>query len=63
MQSLPTKTTDEINERIEQSDKNPTDLFSLSDSHKAQQRIINAINKTIDKLKRDKFFDEEILKD
>jgi len=51
MQSLPTKTTDEINERIEQSDKFPTDHFSLSDSRKAQQQIINAINKTVVKFK------------
>ena len=52
MQSLPTKTTDEINERIEQSDKYPIDLFSLDDTRKAQQRIINAINKTVDKFRR-----------
>jgi len=59
MRCLPVKTTDEINERIEQSN----DLFFLSDSRKAQERIINAINKTVDKFKPDKIFDIEILKD
>jgi len=49
MQSLPTKTTDEINERIEQSDH--ADIFSLSASRKAQQRIINAINETARKFR------------
>jgi len=59
MRCLTVKTTDESNERIEQSNY----LFYLSDSRKAQERIINAINKTVDKYKRSKFFDEEVLKD
>ena len=61
IQSLPVKTRDEINERIEQSDKDSTDHFSLSDSRKAQQRIINTINKTVDKFKRSGYF-EPIIK-
>jgi hypothetical protein len=51
MQSLPTKFTDEINEYIEHSDKYTIDLISLSDSRKAQQKIINAVNITYCKYK------------
>jgi len=51
MQSLPTKFTDEINEDIEHSDKYRTDFFTLSDSRKAQQKIINAVNVTYCKYK------------
>jgi len=62
MQSLPIKTTDEINEIMEQSDKYPTDLFTLRDSRKAQQQIINAVNKTVNKFKRGGYPGAEILK-
>jgi hypothetical protein len=66
MQSLPTKFTDEINEYIEHSDKYRTDLISLSESRKAQQKIINAVNITYCKYKHKrgifKFRSAEILK-
>jgi hypothetical protein len=44
MQSLPIKTADEVNDNIES-----THFFSPSDSLKAQQKILNAINRTYDK--------------
>jgi len=49
MQSLPVKTADEINDMIEHSDKHYIDLFPLSQTREAQQRILNPINKTVDK--------------
>jgi hypothetical protein len=58
MQSLPTKTTDEINELIEQSDND--DLCTFCDSRRAQQRMLNMINKTADKFRR---YEPKILKD
>jgi hypothetical protein len=65
MQSLPTKFTDEINKYIEHSDKYKTDLISLGDSRKAQQKIINALNITYCKYKHKRgiFRSAEILKD
>jgi len=53
MQILPVKTADAINERIERSDKY-YDLSSPNSSRKAQQHIINAINKTAEKFKKGK---------
>jgi flagellar motor switch protein FliG len=44
MQSLPIKIADEVNDNIES-----THFFSSSDSLKAQQKILNAINRTYDK--------------
>jgi len=58
MQCLPTKTTDEITEIIAKSDKEYIDLCSLSESRKAQQQIINAINKMAKNLSKG-----EVLKD
>jgi hypothetical protein len=52
MQCLPVKTTDEINECIEHSDY--TDHFCFSDSRKAQQEIINAVNKAYSDFKKGK---------
>lgn len=67
MQSLPTKFTDEINEYIEDSDKYRTDFCTLSDSRKAQQRIINAVNITYCKYKHNrgvfKYKSAKIIKD
>ena len=62
MQSLPTKTTDVINEIIERSDKNDADLSSLRAARQAQKRILNAINKTVDKVKRGKYDSREVIK-
>ena len=53
MQNLPTKTTDAINEIIENSDKDYRDFFSLNESRRAQEQIINAVNKAADKFKKD----------
>jgi len=53
MQSLPTKTTDAINEIIDNSDNDYGDLFSLNESRRAQKKIISAVNKAVDKLKRE----------
>jgi hypothetical protein len=53
MQSLPTKTTDAINKIIENSDNDYGDLFSLNESRRAQEKIINAVNKVVDKLKKE----------
>jgi len=58
MQYLPTKTTDEITEIIAKSDKEYIDFCSLSESRKAQQQIINAINKGAKNLSKG-----EVLKD
>jgi hypothetical protein len=55
MQSLPVKITDEINDIIENSDKSYTDISCLSASRKAQQRILNTINKTADKYRQGKY--------
>jgi len=67
MQSLPTKFTDEIYEYIENSDKYRTDFCTLSDSRKAQQRIINALNISYCKYKQKrgifKYKSAEIIKD
>jgi hypothetical protein len=63
LQSLPTKTTDEINEDIGDSDKNNGDLCSSRESRQAQQRIINAMNKTADKAKQCKYPFVAVLKD
>jgi len=63
MQSIPTKTTDEINEDIEHSDENYGDLCSSRESRQAQQRIIKAINKTADKAKQGKYPFVAVLKD
>jgi len=62
MQSIPTKITDEINELIEESDKNNFDCFSLREIRQTQQRILNAINRTFIKFKQGKY-GEPILKD
>jgi len=62
MQSLPTKTTDEINEKIDQSVKYNTDLYTLRDSRKAQQQIIDAVNKTFEKYKRDNVSEFQVFK-
>jgi len=64
MQSLPTKTTDDINDMIEHSDKYNTDLIQLYQIREAQQRILNAINKTAVKYRQGKLaHGKEILKD
>jgi len=59
MQSLPVKTADEVNEHIDY-----TDYSFLSDSRKAQQKIINAVNRTYSDYKnnRGKFKSTYILK-
>jgi len=62
MQYLPTKTTDEINEMIKRPDKNCNDLFSLSETRQAQQRILDALNKTAEKFRESGFVGVEILK-
>jgi len=54
MQCLPTKTADAINEIIEHSDKDYHDVFSPNHFRRAQQQIINAINKAAKKFKKDK---------
>jgi hypothetical protein len=54
MQSLPTKTTDEINEIIKRSDKNYADIISLNETREAQQRILDAVNKAAEKFRQDK---------
>jgi flagellar motor switch protein FliG len=60
LQCLSAKTADEVNERIEH-----TNYFSSSDSRKAQQKIINAVNRTADKFKqgKGKYSLAEVLKD
>jgi len=63
MQSLPAKITDEINELIEESDKKYFDLSSLRETRQAQQRILNAMNKTAVKFKQGKYDSEVMLKD
>jgi len=50
MQSLPIKTVDEINVSIEHSDL--TNQISFKESRKAQQEIMNAINKAHKKYSR-----------
>jgi hypothetical protein len=57
MQSLPIKTADEVNEDIE-----GTHFFSSRDSYEAQQKILNAINRTYDKDKK-KYRGAEVIKD
>jgi len=57
MQSIPIKTADEVNDHIES-----THFFSSRDSHKAQQKILNAINRTYDKDKH-KYQGAEVIKD
>jgi len=54
MQSLPTKTTNDINYMIENSDKYNNDSFRLYQIREAQQRILNAISKTADKYRQGK---------
>ncbi|MDR1802657.1 MAG: hypothetical protein LBQ94_03540 [Treponema sp.] len=61
MHSLPIKTADAINETIEQSDKY-TDHTSLSETRKARQKIINAINRNNKKFAARGLF-PEVLKD
>ena len=56
MQSLPIKITDEINELIDYSYKYNDDLCTLGESRKAQQRIIDAINKIAEKYRQGKIF-------
>jgi len=64
MQSLPTKTTDDINDMIENSDKYNTALILLYQIREAQQRILNAINKTAVKYRQGKLaHGKEVLKD
>ena len=55
MRSLPIKTADEIDMMTEESDKNYNDLFSLRESLEAQQRILNAINRSADNFKKGKY--------
>jgi hypothetical protein len=63
MQTLPVKTTDAINESIEHSDDMNINYFSNpKETRRAQQKIINAINKTAEKFRRKKVFGE-IIKD
>jgi len=57
MQILPTKTADAINDLIESSDKY-YDLSSPNSSRRAQQHIINAINKTANKFKKERSSDK-----
>jgi hypothetical protein len=57
MQSLPVKIADEVNDNIEN-----THFFSSRDSYEAQQKILNAINKTYDKDKH-KYQGAEVIKD
>ena len=61
MQSLPTKSTDEINESIEKSDKYNTDLTSLNYTRKAQQRIIDAVNKIACKFRRGEYTQDVVI--
>lgn len=63
MQSISAKITDEINELIEESDKNNFDCFSLREIRQAQQRILNAMNKIAVKFEQGKYDSEVILKD
>jgi hypothetical protein len=59
MQSLPVKTTDKINEKIEQSDNYS---IPLSASRRAQQKIIDAVNKTAKKFKQENFIGISVCK-
>jgi hypothetical protein len=52
MQSLPTKTTDVINELINDSDKYNSDYCTLEQTRQAQQKIMNAINAGAKKAKK-----------
>jgi len=63
MQSLPTKTTDEINEIIQESDRCSYDISSFSESHKAQQRIMDAINRSAINFRQGKYKTGAILMD
>jgi hypothetical protein len=55
MQCLPTKTTDEINYIIENSDKSYNDIIPLYQTRDAQKRILNAVNKMGDKYRQGKY--------
>ena len=57
MRSLPVKTADEVNDNIEN-----THFFSSRDSREAQQKILNAINRTYDKDKQ-KYQGAVVIKD
>ncbi|MCL2007221.1 MAG: hypothetical protein FWG77_03960 [Treponema sp.] len=55
MQSLPIKTTDAINEKIGFPDTYDLDLFTLSETRRARQKIIDSINKNTRKFERNVF--------
>ena len=61
MQYLPIKTADSINCEINSSDKRNNEIITLSDTRIARQKIINAINRTVNKIKN--IHVEPILKD
>jgi hypothetical protein len=65
MHSLPIKTVDDINYFIENSDKHYVDGYPLSATRKAQQKILNAVNRNVLKHEKGKFplAYAEILKD
>jgi len=63
MQSLPTKITDEINERIEYFCKHDSDSFSLTETRNAQQKILDAINRNIRKYEKEDFSTFAVVKD
>jgi hypothetical protein len=60
MQTLPIKTTDEINECIERHDDKY--YCTSGKSRQAQQKVLNAVNKTVEKFMRKNRF-PEVLKD
>ena len=58
--NLPIKTVDSINSEINSSDKCNNEIITLSDTRIARHKMINAINRTVNKYKNTF---EEILRD